>query len=291
MIENLPEREYLFEVVSFDKFGNKSLPFEVSGKSYGDNYKNYLLNRGINSMVKLDGKIHIIWSEPSEGALYTTIYYTTSAGVDVTINAPVDESETVIEDYLPASVFYYSTIYKPAINSPDIFETEKSTSTFNIFEYKDLDRTGWTSTQSHPRPSDSPSAIAHLDGDLSTFLSLTKPGKSAGGVSIPEGERLFCIIDMNEPRHFCYFRIRHRSETLGLRLWALSIYGSNDGENFSEIKSNIAIPDVQNGAVLESPNIEIPESYYRYVKIFYEEWDLVNNGAIQFTEFYLGMKE
>ena len=38
MIENLPENEYLFQIVSFDKFGNKSLPFEVSATSYGEYY-------------------------------------------------------------------------------------------------------------------------------------------------------------------------------------------------------------------------------------------------------------
>ena len=33
MIENLPEREYLFQIVSFDKYGNRSLPFEATGRA------------------------------------------------------------------------------------------------------------------------------------------------------------------------------------------------------------------------------------------------------------------
>jgi hypothetical protein len=134
----------LFEIISFDKFGNRSLPFEVSGRAYGEYYKTYLLNRGIASMAKSDGKVVLKWSTPPEGALYTTVYYKTSANVDAVIKVPADESETVIDDYLPMSTFYYSTSYKPAENSPDVFESEKAMNIFNIVEYKLLDRSDWT---------------------------------------------------------------------------------------------------------------------------------------------------
>jgi hypothetical protein len=144
MIDGLSEKEYLFEIVSFDKFGNRSLPVEVSSRAYGENYKTYLLNRGIASMKKLDGKIHIQWSAPPEGALYTTVYYKTKANTGATMEAPTDESETVIDDYLSMSAFSYSTSYKPAQNSPDMFESEKSTGVFNMVEYRSFDRNGWT---------------------------------------------------------------------------------------------------------------------------------------------------
>jgi hypothetical protein len=132
MVEGLLEKEYLFEVVSFDKFGNRSLPFEVSGRAYGKNYKTYLLNRSIASMTKSDGKIYIQWSAPPEGAIYTTVYYKTSANTDTIIKVSADELETVVDDYLSMSAFSYSTSYKPAENSPDMFESEKSTGVFNI---------------------------------------------------------------------------------------------------------------------------------------------------------------
>jgi hypothetical protein len=134
MIENLPEKEYLFEIVSFDKFGNRSLPYEVSGMAYGEYYKTYLQNRGLASMVKLDEKAVLKWSDPPEGALYTTVYYKTGANADAVIKVPADESETVIDDYLPMSTFFYSTSYKPAENSPDVFESERLMKVFNLFD-------------------------------------------------------------------------------------------------------------------------------------------------------------
>ena len=45
MLDDMPESGYLFQLVSFDKFGNRSLEYEATGSSYGENYKNGLSNR------------------------------------------------------------------------------------------------------------------------------------------------------------------------------------------------------------------------------------------------------
>ena len=45
MLDGMPESGYLFQLVSFDKFGNRSLEFEATGSSYGESYKNSLSNR------------------------------------------------------------------------------------------------------------------------------------------------------------------------------------------------------------------------------------------------------
>jgi len=130
MIENLPEREYLFEIVSYDKFGNKSLPFEVSSLSYGESYQRYLSNRGIASISKTDGNAVISWLDLPEDAVYTTMYYKNSANNDVNRRIDPSEEETVIVDYKPASQFRYITSYRPKVNSPDTFETEETTDVF-----------------------------------------------------------------------------------------------------------------------------------------------------------------
>jgi beta-glucanase (GH16 family) len=131
MIENLPEREYLFEVVSFDKFGNRSLPFEVSSLAYGESYRSYLVNRRINSVSRLEGgMVAIEWLGLTEDAVFTTLRYKDSQGQDREIVILPTESTTTIDDYKPGSEFRYVTAYRPVANSPDLFETEETTGLF-----------------------------------------------------------------------------------------------------------------------------------------------------------------
>ncbi len=93
---------------------------------------------------------------------------------------------------------------------------------------------------------------------------------------------------------FNYFTWMHRS-TNGynyLRAWGISMYGSNDGQNFTEIKSDIDIPYESNADEIV---IDIPESTYRYVKVQYTNWsDLVTvstgGSTLQVAEFGLGLK-
>jgi hypothetical protein len=134
MIESLEEREYLFEIVSFDKFGNRSLPFEVSALAYGEIYRRGLTNRRIGSIsYNADGGVVIEWLEPVEGTFFTTLYYTDGNGREQTIVTPTSESATVIPDF-STNEFRYVTSYRPAENSPDTFDSEESTGVFPPFE-------------------------------------------------------------------------------------------------------------------------------------------------------------
>jgi hypothetical protein len=130
MIENLEDREYLFEIVSFDKFGNRSLPFEVSSLAYGETYQRYLTNRRIGSIiVNGNGEAVIEWLGLTEDAICTTLYYTDGSGRKQTVVIPASESTTVIPGN-PAGEFRYVTSYRPTENSPDIFDSEETTGVF-----------------------------------------------------------------------------------------------------------------------------------------------------------------
>lgn len=131
MIENLPEREYLFQVVSFDKFGNISLPYEISSLSYGENYRKILSNRRIESIKKTDdGETLIKWAAITEDALHTTLRYTNNSGQVITKVIPSTVIEETIADFVPSTKFSYVTTYRPKLNSPDTFDTDESTDTF-----------------------------------------------------------------------------------------------------------------------------------------------------------------
>lgn len=137
-----------------------------------------------------------------------------------------------------------------------------------------------------------------LDGDQTTYLSLVKPGKDydnkkyvAAGLDVP----VFFIVDMGMPQSFNYFTWAHRSTNQFnyLRVWGISMYGSNDGSNFTEIKSDIDIPYENNTDKIE---IDIPGSSYRYIKVQYTKWsDIAEGGSksgstLQVAEFNVGKK-
>lgn len=154
----------------------------------------------------------------------------------------------------------------------------------------DIIRTLWTVTPSHKLPKDdaiSNSPESLIDGSNTTCMSMVKPGKSYDGITVPETEEVSFVVDMGKEETFNYFRLRHRNSTLLLRVYGLSVYGSNDNKTFTAIKTNISIPNVDDGSVMESGNVDLPLSTYRYVKVVYTEWNSGGN-TMQIAEFNIG---
>lgn len=159
-------------------------------------------------------------------------------------------------------------------------------------------------------------APQHLfDGVGTTFLSLVKPGKSYG--SVPRQSADFIpsfVVDMKSTQTFNYFTWRHRqgNNYNYLRVYAVNLEGSNDGEVFTPINGGemIWIPNAAGYAGSKSTadnttyTIDIPESSYRYVRVKLVMWsdiykgqhpDHPGNGAasgssMQVSEFGLGKK-
>lgn len=128
MVENLPEREYLFQIVSFDKYGNHSLPVEVTSRTYGESYRSTLSNRIISSLKKGEhGEALFSWAPAADDAQYTVLQYTDNKNNLQIREIDAALSQDTISDYLPTSSFSYYTVYRPASNSPDTFDTDKET--------------------------------------------------------------------------------------------------------------------------------------------------------------------
>lgn len=133
-----------------------------------------------------------------------------------------------------------------------------------------------------------------FDGDASTFLSLVKPGKSYSGSTTPADHQLYFVVDMGIEQSFNYFTWAHRAGNSYdyLRVWGISIEGSNNGKDFTEIQSNIDIPHANN---TDEIKIEIPESTYRYIKVKLVKWSDIAGGStsgssMQIGEFNVGKK-
>lgn len=118
----VPEGQYLFELTSENAQGNSSIPLLTDAKVYGDKYKSYLVNRGIQKIIpNLTGGAKILFDAPASNLVNVHLNYTTTAGIAKNVVVQPSQSVLVIEDadlYMP---FTYSSGYLPVEKAIDIF--------------------------------------------------------------------------------------------------------------------------------------------------------------------------
>lgn len=181
-----------------------------------------------------------------------------------------------------------------SVSAPSVQANVQITVTEVIGDYaRDL----WTVSASHPLfDGDGNFLTGAIDGDPSTIFALVRPGKSFKDISVPNaasGGNIYFVIDMKEQRKVNYFRIRHRDDRLFLRYMMIEeISGSNDGENFETIATDVVITGGREDTEVESPDISIPTSNYRYLKFFFQKnecfYSISQGASAQLSEFYLG---
>lgn len=124
-----------------------------------------------------------------------------------------------------------------------------------------------------------------LDGKPGTFLSMLKPGKSMNGCTAPADTKLFFVVDMGGETEFNHVIFQQRKLNSNVAPLSISISGSNDGQNFTDIKTNVATPYTN-----ATPyDIDFDLVKYRYVKVQYLTWGASGNTA-QTAEFNVGKK-
>ncbi|MDR1883275.1 MAG: Ig-like domain-containing protein [Prevotella sp.] len=261
------------QVVPEVKVGDIVLPPKLDGLTIG-------LNETLNIA-------YVVKVEP-ENASNKTLKYEVANGSAVTVDA----------NGLIKPVATGVATIRVSSTDADISAGEKNvTKEFTITvdgNVSELTRALWTVSTSHALPSDaaiSNGPTSHLDGVNTTCISMVKPGKSVGGVTVPSGDVVWFIIDRKNNDEFNYFKIRHRNTSqLMLRVRKVSFYGSNDGGAFTEIKAGIDIPDATSSAAsaIESGNVSLPPTSYRFIKMTYDAWDTASGSSMQIAEFNLG---
>ena len=143
-----------------------------------------------------------------------------------------------------------------------------------------------------------------FDENTGTFLSLTKPGKTYNNCVTPAGYPLGFTIDMQQPCEFNSFRWNHRTSNsyVYLRVFAVTVEGSDDGEEWETIVTEQPIPNtyevsaVNRDAAIQDPlrhDIALPGTFeYRYVRVIYTNWSDNSGGStsgstLQVAEFGL----
>ena len=183
----------------------------------------------------------------------------------------------------------------------------------NITAPHDLDRTGWeVSANSGAISGTAGSKTAAFDNvfDPGVFkdvkgsnFGLTKPTTADGEV--------WFVVDMQKEQTVNYFRLMHQScrNTDRSCRWKKfsAILGSNDGETFTQIASDVEVPNLDNAPGIDPndggsrnidkyhtcSNVKLPNTVkYRYLK-FVGKKDCFTGTAktCQFSEMYLGLDE
>ncbi len=123
MLENMAEKGYIFKLVSIDKYGNPSLPFEVTGKVYGDKFQTTVGNRSITSKTPLVGGVATInWAGPVDYGIRCDLVYKNLDGVEVTRKVPMSAITTSFTDM--GSDLKYRTLFLPEPTAIDTFYTD-----------------------------------------------------------------------------------------------------------------------------------------------------------------------
>lgn len=125
-----------------------------------------------------------------------------------------------------------------------------------------------------------------IDGKNNTYLALTKPGKTYNGHTTPANHTLYFLIDMGSEQEFNYFRYIHRNNNQNFQAFTISLYGSNDKVNFTEIEKDVKVGPAKEVTFEKSVGL----SKYKYVKVEFNTYLTSAGYNITVAEFNVGKK-
>ena len=122
---DMPEGSYNFTVYTYDAEGNSSIPTNVAGTSYGENYINGLYNRVVKSSEVIDGDIVIEWYGASEDSPYSEVTYTTADDEEKTVIVESNQDMTTLAD-AKNNIYSVRSYFRPEEKSIDVFKTNSA---------------------------------------------------------------------------------------------------------------------------------------------------------------------
>lgn len=122
IIDPINEGTYSFMIHTYDDEGNKSIPIEMMGSVYGDNYRSLLTNRLLKSTYYDGQDLTLNWGtvESSEAGIH--LNWTDINGDSKTTKVDTSETETLLPNFNIDKPLSYSTTYKPDSLAIDVFQ-------------------------------------------------------------------------------------------------------------------------------------------------------------------------
>jgi len=134
MLDNMPENVYIFDIFHTGSLGHRSVRYELTGQSYGESYRQTLMNRILKSAVyKMDdGTLNVLWSPAEINEVGIQVeYYDVSDANPKTIMISANDTIATIPGFDKTKPVYYSTIYKPVM-AIDSFQTDQSEIAYSV---------------------------------------------------------------------------------------------------------------------------------------------------------------
>jgi hypothetical protein len=251
-----------------------------------------LLSGSFTSEVKVTN-LAARFSNSTEGDQgYTSVVFVTKPKDDntYTMNIPIEEMKVnSFTNYKLTLTMLMEDGNTRNASSPLTYTLERTGDAYTFSAGGGIFNDGtWEVTASqNPLPEDATISNAPqslVDNNASTSLSMVKPGKSYGGVSVNAGEPLWFTVNFKQPTTFKTVVLTNRNFQAYLNPKRVSLYGSNDGHTFASIKANVDLPNnVKNEIGLGSAVT------YQYLKITIDHWDDSLGSTVQIAE--LSLKE
>lgn len=108
----LEEGSYVFELMTKGDNGLTSLTSVTSGKSYGTNYQMGLYNVLLTNQSKTDDGLLMTWSIEN-GCVFSELEYVNNSGEKKKTRFAGDETNLVLDDYMPGGDFILQSYYLP----------------------------------------------------------------------------------------------------------------------------------------------------------------------------------
>jgi len=140
IVENLEENNYLFEIVSYDEKGNKSIKEEVAAKVYGGSYVGSLLNRALKRSTSMSGTANIYWGTPEQTDVGLEVNYTDISGTLRKVKVAQTDTLTTLLNYKNGSQFSYRTFFLPDTSSFDTVSTQFVIPPAPVVTYPEVNR-------------------------------------------------------------------------------------------------------------------------------------------------------
>ncbi|SDD00324.1 DUF4998 domain-containing protein [Niabella drilacis] len=115
VMDNLDEGDYIFEFMTKDATGLRSLPRQISVSVLGDSYIGNLRNRTIASIAKQsNGDMRVNWNDiASRAIVYTTVKYQLG-GVAQAVRVANADTQTTLQGLQSGTSIQVATAYLPA---------------------------------------------------------------------------------------------------------------------------------------------------------------------------------
>lgn len=128
LIDNLPENIYNFEIYTYDKFNNQSVPTHLTGRTYGLRYSSALNSRSITGYEAANdnGDIKIMWGDSILASAGIQLTYTDLEQNKKVVEVPNVENETVLKAINITKEIEISTLFVPETNAIDTFVSKNT---------------------------------------------------------------------------------------------------------------------------------------------------------------------